>query len=104
MQIGFISCGLIIIMALIYDTDGTIKLVGAAVGVRGVTWLVKKITNNINFDASQIIDFAGWSIAGVSIVKIISNAMGSVVIIRNAFNKVGQFFDKVNVLIDKITF
>lgn len=104
MRITGIGVGIISIMALIYDTDGTLKLIAAVISVRGVTWLVKKITSNINLDAAQIIDFAGWSIAGVSIVKIIGNAMGSVAIIQDTVNKVGAYFQKIAEFVDKVVF
>ena len=93
-----------LVLALIHDSTGTIMLLATTLSVRGVTWITKKITENISLDASQIIDFTGWSIAGVSIVKIISNAIGSVDDVGMALSKVGLAFDKVANLVDKITF
>lgn len=91
-------------LALIQDSTGTIRLITATLSVRGVTWITKKITENISLDASQIIDFTGWSIAGVSIVKIISNAMGSVNEVNAFFVKMSVAFGKVASVVDKITF
>lgn len=42
--------------------------------------------------------------AGVSIVKIISNAMGSVNKVSDVFMNIGVTFDKFAAFIDKITF
>lgn len=99
-----LGAGIIVGLALVYDTDGTIKLVSIAIGIRGVTWLVKKVINGINLDAAQIIDFAGWSLAGISIVKIIGNAMGGMGIIKGTIDKIGVFIDKVEAIVDKIVF
>lgn len=104
MGTAWLGAGIIVGMALIYDTDGTIRLVTIALGIRGVTWLVKKITCGINMDAAQIIDFAGWSLAGISIVKILANAMASMAIIKDTVNNISDFINKLGTAIDKITF
>lgn len=79
-----------LILAFVYDSSGTARLLATTLSIRGVTWITKKVTEELNRDASQIIDFTGWSIAGISIVGILSNAIASV--------------DKVTELIDRITF
>lgn len=104
MHVSLIGIGIVAGMALIYDADSTIKLASTAITVRGMTWVVTKITKGISQDASQIIDFTGWSIAGVSIVKIIGNAMGSVGAIREFVSKVGVAFESVAGVVDKIVF
>lgn len=91
-------------LALLHDPGGTAKLVATASSVRGITWISKKVIEQISLDASQIIDFTGWSIAGVSIVKIIGNAMGSVNRVNEVFMNIGITFDKFAALIDKIIF
>lgn len=91
-------------LAIIHDPSGTANLITIALSVRGVTWITKKVTENINRDASQIIDFAGWSIAGVSMVKIISNAIGSVNDVKAIFISISDGFTKVAEVLDKITF
>ena len=93
-----------IILAIIHDASGTATLLASTLSIRGVTWITKKITEKINLDASQIIDFAGWSIAGVSIVKIISNAMGSIDEVKIFFMKASGVFDKIASIVDKIAF
>lgn len=103
-SITVLGGALVIGMALIYDADGTIRLVTVALTVRGITWLVKKITAGISLDASQIIDFAGWSIAGVSIVKIVGNAMKSTEAVGAFVQKIGMAAGKVIEFADKIVF
>lgn len=39
---ALIGIGATTIMALIYDTDGTIKLVTILVTIRGFTWIIKR--------------------------------------------------------------
>lgn len=84
-----------VILAFINDSTGTVYLLANTVSVRGITWIAKKITENINLDASQMIDFAGWSIAGVSIVKIISKAINSVDEVQGFFISIAEYMDKV---------
>ena len=104
MSIAAIGGIIILGMAITYDSTGTVKLVVAVISIRGVTWIVKKITQEISLDASQIIDFTGWSIAGISIVKIISNAMGSVDKVKDFFISISNFFAHVAEFADKVTF
>jgi hypothetical protein len=100
---GIIIVG-IILLALIYNPSNTASLVITAVSIRGVVWIAKKTVEKINFDASQIIDFVGWSIAGVSIVKIISNAMASVGQVKDFFMGISNCIYKIAEIVDKITF
>ena len=101
---GLIGLGIVVGMALIHDADGTIQLVTVAVSVRGITWLVKKLTGSINLDAAQIIDFTGWSIAGVSCIGVIKNAMNSVGAIKAQMAQIGTAWGNVVEVIDKIVF
>jgi cystathionine beta-lyase family protein involved in aluminum resistance len=89
-SITVLGGALVIGMALIYDADGTIRLVTVALTVRGITWLVKKITAGISLDASQIIDFA--------------NAIGSASAIGAYVGKIGATFAKISEFADKIVF
>ena len=111
MSIALISGGIVVGMALLYDSSSTVKLVTVVIGIRGVTWLVQKITSSINPEASEIINFTGWSVAGVSIAGIIQNAMGSVAEITavvtnitNSVNRVGSFLERMAEYADKIIF
>lgn len=108
---ALIGIGATTIMALIYDTDGTIKLVTILVTIRGFTWIIKKVVKEIDYDSSQIIDFTGWCIAGYSAAGILKNALGSVKILTDAAgkvvdfaNKIDGFFDKAGSLLDKVIF
>lgn len=93
-----------VLLSLIYDAPETATLVARAASVRGVTWIATKTTESLNKDASQFIDFAGWSIAGISMVGIVANAFGSVNTVKSAFGSILIFLDKVALILDKITF
>lgn len=102
---------IIVVLAMIKDYNGTIKLVTAVISIRGVTWLCKKITESINKGNSEIINFAGWSIAGLSIVPIIHNAMEGFKPISESFaragesiNRIEMFFGNIAQFVDKLTF
>ncbi len=104
MSVTIISGVVICVLSYAYDPSGTLKLISVVVSIRGVSWLAKKITHSMNPDSAQIIDFAGWSMAGLGIVGIIKNAMRSMNSVSDFFNGTASFFGKVAWLFDKITF
>lgn len=89
------GCAIVLVLALDTDPNGTLRMVIAIITVRGVTWVVKKITETINKEASQLIDFTGWSIAGISCVGIIKNALKGV-------KDILDWLDKINLGLKKI--
>jgi len=107
-SITLIGGSIIVLMSAMTDVNGTVKLVVAIITIRGITWLCEKITQSINLDCSQIINMAGWSIAGISIVGIIKNAIHSPIIgsiskandsMISLFNNIDKFtawMDKAN--------
>lgn len=105
---ALIGGAVVIGLALGVDAHGTVNAIQLAISVRGVTWLTKKITATINKDNSDIIDFSGWCIAGISVLTVLINAKTGVVIatdwlsqVVDGIKSVGQWiFD----LVDKITF
>lgn len=103
-SIGLIGAGLVVGVALIYDPSSTIKYATAAIGTVGVTWIVKKITDNISLDASQIIHFTGWCGAGISMIGIVRNAMMGVGQLQEVANKINSVFAFIATMADKITF
>ena len=72
------SVGGTVILSYLSDPSGTVYHVGNALTIRGLAWIATKATKGINKDASEIINFTGWSIAGISVVRIIFNARNSV--------------------------
>jgi hypothetical protein len=84
-----------VFLSFINDATGTVYLVANAVSIRGITWIVKRVTQDISFDASKIIDFTGWSLAGISIVKIISKALDSVGEVEGFFVRLADYVDRI---------
>lgn len=74
MSFTVIGCSILVGFALFNDPKGAVKVVVAVIMVRGIAWLCTKITS-IDKNSSEIINFAGWSIAGVSIVGLIKLAL-----------------------------
>ena len=101
MNIAIIGGAIVIGLSLIQDGSGTVYLVGAIITIRGITWLCKKVTATINLDCSQIIDFAGWSIAGVSIVKLLQNAKIGSVHVLDIISGIGETFDKIKMVLER---
>jgi hypothetical protein len=69
---------IIIGISFIVDADGTLKLVVNAITIRGVTWIIKKVIGSMDRDKADLINMTGWSIAGVSIIGILKNAIKGV--------------------------
>jgi hypothetical protein len=110
-SITLIGGGIVFGLAFISNPKQTIALSSVILTARGVTFLAKRMTQTMNKDASDIIDFAGWSIAGVSIIKLLQIAMSGFTTVGDSINKiqteiasVGQFFERIAQWADKITF
>lgn len=71
--ITLVGCGIVVGISFIVDGSGTLKLVVSAVSVRGVTWVIKKAIESVDKEKSQLINFTGWCIAGLSMVGILRN-------------------------------
>jgi hypothetical protein len=92
---------IVIGFALINDPKGAAKYVVAIITVRGVAWLCTKITA-INKDASEIINFAGWSLAGVSIVGLLKLAIKGLPEIIEGYTKAIETVNKAIEWIDHL--
>jgi hypothetical protein len=101
-QAAVIGCSIIVGMSMIVDPSGTVKLVVTVITTRGITWIVKKITASLNKDMSDIINFAGWSIAGVAMVKIVKNAKTGVEPALALIGKVGEAIGAVGTILNKV--
>lgn len=77
-SIALIGGSIVVLMALTTDSKGTISAITVVITVRGITFICKKITSAMNKDFSEILDFTGWSLAGISIIQIIKFATNSV--------------------------
>jgi hypothetical protein len=111
MSITVIGCGIVFGLAYVAYPDGTKYLLISVITIRGTTWLAKKIVSSINVDYGQIVNFAGWCLAGISIIGIIKNAMDGVEPVMSVFKKIGDgiegigiYMDKFAEVIEKITF
>lgn len=101
----------IIILGMIADANGTVKLVTVIITVKGISFIVRKIADSFNKDNGDIINFVGNCMAGVSCIGLIRNASKGVEPISRVLGKIGVFvnelgvmLDRLEVFIDKITF
>jgi hypothetical protein len=79
-MLGYVLIGgsVIVGMALLEDASGTINMVKIIITVRGVTWICTKVAESLDRDKSQMINYTGWSIAGVNVIGVLNNAVKSV--------------------------
>ncbi len=95
-------------LSTLVDSNGTVFLIKAIITIRGISWICKKITESINHNASEIINFTGWCIAGGNIIKLIVNASNGVNIVTKplaeTITKTNASFMNFANFIDKLTF
>lgn len=103
MSITLIIPCVVVGMALMHDAHQTVQLVTAVVTVRGITWLVTRISN-INKTASEMIDFTGWSLAGIFGVGLIKLAIVGIPEVLEKYAHIVDGFNKFAAWVDKITF
>lgn len=101
MNVPVVGGCVVIGLALLNDPGSTVKLITSIITVRGGAWLCTKVTT-INKDASEMINFAGWSLAGVSIVKLLKlsvKGLPEIVAkwteIENNFRSVGEWIENL---------
>jgi hypothetical protein len=100
---------IVVIMSMMTDSGGTIKMIVAIITIRGITWLAHRIVQGVNKDAGDIINLTGWSFAGVSAIGILKNAIHSPLIASlrkstDTINGIIGGFDKFATWIEKLTF
>jgi hypothetical protein len=93
---------IIVTLGLISDASGTVKLVTAIITVKGLTFVVKKITDSFGKDKGDIINFVGNCIAGVSMVGLIKNAVNGVKPVVEVLGKVGSFVNGIGMGLDRL--
>lgn len=110
-QVAVIGCSIIVGLSVIVDPSGTLKLVTTVITVRGITWVIKKVIESVKKDYADIINLAGWSIAGIAMIKIVKNAKGgidpllaTVGKVGEVVNGIGNIFDRILEIADKIAF
>ena len=96
MSLTLIGGTILIGLSLMEDSKGTITLVTAVIGIRGVTWICKKAIESIDYQSGELINFTGWCIAGVSIVGIIKNAMLGVTEVMDKIDKGRESIESVS--------
>jgi hypothetical protein len=101
MNVPIIGGAIVVGLALLNDPGATIKLATTIITVRGGAWLCTKITT-IDKNASEIINFTGWSLAGVAIVKLLNLSIKGLPEIlakwqeiEIGFRSVGQWIENV---------
>jgi len=93
---------IIVGLALLKDASGTVGLVKVVITVRGVTWICKKVSESLDRDKSQIIDYTGWSIAGVGIVKILGNAVKGVEPVMDGLVKISGSLGRLGMWVERV--
>lgn len=93
--ITLVGCGTVVLLAVATDSKAAIQLISIVVTVRGVTFLAKKVTQTINKDCADLIDFAGWSFAGISGIKLLKLAYAQVSPVVANMQKFADFIDKL---------
>lgn len=79
--------------------------------VRGVSFLLRKMTWSLSKDMADILDFTAWCVCAIPAVTVIKNAQLGLVPINNFFvsvnaffSSIGDKFEKISLLIEKLTF
>lgn len=102
-QYVIIGSVVIVALALIADTAGTIHLITVVITVKGFTFIVKKIVDSFNREHGDIINFTGNCLAGISAVGLIKNAIKGVEPVTNVLGKIGGFINGLGVTLDRIS-
>lgn len=61
-HITLIGGCLVFAFAVTTDAKKTIALVTAIISIRGITYIVQKVTASVNIDNSKLIDMTGWAL------------------------------------------
>lgn len=92
----------IVTLALIADTAGTIHLITMVITVKGITFVVKKIVDSFSRDSGDYINFAGNCLAGISAIGLIKNAIKGVKPVSDVLGRVGSFVNGIGVSLDRL--
>lgn len=94
-EVALIGGGIVLTLAGIEDFSKTIALTGSIITIRGGTFIAKKVVESINKGNSDLINLAGWALAGVPIVGILLLAKQSsgIADMINFFKGIGDFFN-----------
>jgi hypothetical protein len=103
-SIGVVICGTTIVLAYVADPTQAINLLKTGSFTCGLTFIVSKITDTRDGKASDFINMAGYSLAGVAELKLLYLAGQAFKPWLDACNGISSFFGKLGDVIDKITF
>jgi hypothetical protein len=104
MSLAIIGCLIVVGLALLTDVSQTIRLLTVILTVRGLTFLIVKIVDAVHPDISKIINFAGWCLAGLSIVPIIKLATGGFTEIAASFQKIEDGINNIGTFFENLKF
>lgn len=96
--------GLVVVgVGFLGNASGTGACLVTIITIRGVAFLVRKMTWSLSKEMADILDFTAWCACAVPFVSIIKNAQIGLVPINNFFASINVFFDNVTSNIDKVS-
>jgi len=103
-ETALIGGGVVLGLACLTDPKKAIGFTVSIITIRGMTFLAKKITEEINPQASLVINFCGWCLAGIPIVALLKLSTGGIQEVVDSFNKIGEEINNIGMFIEKLKF
>lgn len=103
-SIGIVVCGTTIVLAYVADPISASQLLKTGVYTTGLTFVISKVTATRDGSASDFINVAGYSLAGIAGLKLLYLAVSSFDPMFNAIDKIVLACNKISIFLDKITF
>lgn len=91
-------------LSFLSDPEKTVQYATAAITIRGATFLAEKIAETQNKESSQIINLAGWCLAGVPIIGILGLSLHPLYEIGAGITKVKETCQGISEWISSLAF
>jgi len=102
-SITLIGGGVVLGLAFITNPIEMIRLSTAIISTRGMTFLAKKMTQTMNKDSADMIDFAGWCLTGVPLIALLKLSTAGITQVADSFDKTAQTIGKIALWVEKIS-